>query len=326
MLSFAVNERSMVAEVRRRAVDLAGELGFDEGRRGEIAIVATEAASNLVKHAKDGEILIGRAAATAGVDLIAIDRGPGMANVGECMRDGYTTAGSKGIGLGAMARIPDSFDIHSQPGKGTVLATRFWLNGEPSLGLACGAVNLPYPGETECGDGWCLRDHADGGTLLVVDGLGHGPQAAIVAREACRLFDRIGESAPAAALERLHAGLRSTRGGAAAVTRIDFGAGKVTHAGIGNIAGSVVMPGETRRMVSHNGTVGHVLLRSRDFEYPLAPGAIVILHSDGLSTHWDLAQYGAAWRHHPSVLAGLLYRDHRRPKDDVTVIVAKRPM
>src|SRR5262249_6562538 len=124
----AIDDATMAGEARRAAIATAGRLGFDEAERGEGAIVASEAAANLYKHAKCGEIVIQglEHGAIGGVDILSLDRGPGMADVDRCRDDGFSTAGSNGTGLGAMARLSSIFDIHSFPGTGTAMLARFW--------------------------------------------------------------------------------------------------------------------------------------------------------------------------------------------------------
>jgi hypothetical protein len=96
-----------------------------------------------------------------------------------------------------------------------------------------------------------------------------------------------------------------------------------SFAGVGNIA-CRVESGQTRRqLVSHNGTLGHMMRRVQQFDFPLPVGALLIFHSDGLATHWNLADYSGLAGRHPSVIAGVLYRDHERGRDDVTVLVVR---
>jgi hypothetical protein len=291
----------------------------------------TEAATNLLKHAGGGELIVqglehGR---VGGVEILALDRGPGMTDVGRCLADGYSTAGSRGVGLGAMARLSAVFDIHSQPGVGTAVLARLWSapppEGREADGLESGVVTLPLAGEEVCGDAWAV-DEVDGQSLvLVVDGLGHGPQAAEAARAAVRAFAERDSSEPADILRRAHAALRSTRGAAMAVARIDGGRGKVRFAGVGNIAGVILSPAEDRHttMMSHNGTVGHTLRKVQEFAYPWATGSLLVMHSDGLTTRWQLDRYAGLAARDPGLIAGVLYRDCKRGRDDVTVLVAR---
>jgi anti-sigma regulatory factor (Ser/Thr protein kinase) len=335
-LQFSVAEMSAVAEARRVAAGLAEALKFGEGEAGKVSIVVTEAATNIVKHAAHGQLLIRpiERGGGGGLEVLALDQGPGMANVAECLRDGYSTAGSPGTGLGAIARLSAEFDIHSLPGKGTALVARLWARPLPrdaEAPVEVGAVSLPKPGEEQCGDAWAVTRQADSLRVTVADGLGHGPDAA-AARSALEVAYQRPSLAPAALIEAMHSALRATRGAALGVAELSLtgagatggGAGGVRFAGVGNIAGAVLAPGGDRHFVSHSGIVGHEMRRVQEFIYPWPPGAPLVLHSDGLATRWDLAAYPGLINRDPSLIAGVLYRDFARGRDDVTVVVVKQ--
>lgn len=324
-----VNDPSAAAEARRRATALAVAQGFDEADVGRVAIVVTEAATNLIKHAGGGEIL-GRAFGTGArvaLEILALDRGPGISSLDAAFRDGYSSAGTAGTGLGAIQRASSEFDVYSTRAGGTamlaVLHARSHRDTDQASALRVAGLSVPKPDEEVCGDAWTCRATRDGVAILVVDGLGHGPSAAEAAQEARRLFreDR-NVTLPAEMLERLHRGIRSTRGAAAAIALVDPQREVVTYAGVGNIAGSILGGERPRSLVSHNGILGHEVRRFQDFTYPWPAGSTLVLHSDGLSMHWSLDGYPGVIRRHPGLIAGLLYRDFRRGHDDVTVVVA----
>jgi anti-sigma regulatory factor (Ser/Thr protein kinase) len=324
-----IMEKSAVAEARREVTGLARAVGFSENDVGRVAIVVTEAASNLVKHTPQGQLLA-RAFDRGGVaviELLALDQGPGIANVGESLRDGYSTAGSPGTGLGAIKRLSDEFDIYSAPGKGAALVAQLWsrkpAGGIPLAPLEIGAVCLPKPGEVARGDAWAVEWRGGHCVILVVDGLGHGPDAAAAAMAAVNVLRTHPQLAPSALIEFAHGALRSTRGAALAVADIDL-VQEVRYAGIGNIAGMVRAPHGARHMVSHNGIVGHEVRKIQEFVYPWSQDSLLVMHSDGIATHWNLDQYPGLVGRHPSLIAGVLYRDFARGRDDVTVVVAKK--
>jgi anti-sigma regulatory factor (Ser/Thr protein kinase) len=326
--SLPVRDPSHSAEARRTVTRLVSDAGFDETDTGNVSIIVTELATNLLKHATGGEILlrpIGRGAAL-GVELIALDRGPGIANLTQCFRDGYSSAGSSGNGLGAIARLAGDFDIYSMPGKGTAVLARVWPRChtmENSHGIELGIISLPKPGEEVCGDGWQCELLADKSLCFVADGLGHGSNAAVAAHEAVDVLTEYRGKTPAEIVERAHAALRSTRGAALAVAQIDHPQKTVRFCGVGNIAGAIVAGGRTRQMVSLNGTAGLEVRKITEFSYPWSSESTLIMHSDGLMTRWDLELYPALAQRHPSLIAAMLYRDFNRNRDDVTVLVAK---
>jgi hypothetical protein len=296
-----------------------------------VALVATEVATNLVKHGRGGHVLIRVLAAPGrqGVRVMAIDRGPGIGDVPRSMRDGFSSAGSPGTGLGAIERQSDRFDLWSRPHRGTVVLAHLWPRDNASRGPAdedssVGGVSIPMSGEEVCGDAWSTFDENGHRTLLVSDGVGHGVQARDASARADELFQGAARRAPAEILEVIHAGMRSTRGAAVAVVRVDRNEADVTYCGVGNIAACIIGEDRTRNLVSHHGTVGHDLTRVQEFRYPFPPGATLILNTDGLSTQWGLEEYAGLLQRHPSVVAAVLYRDFNRGRDDATVVVVRR--
>jgi anti-sigma regulatory factor (Ser/Thr protein kinase) len=311
------------------ATQLAREDGLDEEQAANVALIATEAGTNLWKHAGAGELHLIRLAShgMAGLDILAIDRGPGMADLDRCLRDGFSTAGTAGTGLGAIQRLSGEFDAFTRPGQGTVIFSRLknGVNREKLSGaIQVGAVLKPMRHETVCGDAWYMEPAPQGPRVLVADGLGHGPGAAEASAEAVTAFRRANDSSPVRIVETIHAALRGTRGAAVAVASLDYERSVAEFAGLGNISASLVTPLRTQQMISHNGTAGHESRRVQMFTYPLEPEALLVMHSDGMRASWNLNKYPKLFGHHPAVIAGVLYRDATRDRDDVCVIVARK--
>lgn len=321
-----VAELSQVAQARRRVTEFASHAGASEPRLAQIAIVVTELATNLLKHAGGGEILAERFLDRdgSGIEVMALDRGPGMADIERCMRDGYSSAGSLGHGLGSVSRQANQMRIWSHPGHGTAVQARFTLHAtENAHRLECGAALSVYPGESVCGDAWAFADTPAGPTLLVADGTGHGVEAARAANTAVDVFRKHAGEPCEALVHRLHRALVATRGAALAVARLDTDARMVRFVGVGNIAGTLITGGDLRHMVSNNGIAGHLSPRVREFTYGYGGEPLVILHSDGLATRWDLGGYPGLATRHPSLVAGILLRDFRRGRDDASVVALR---
>jgi hypothetical protein len=158
----------------------------------------------------------------------------------------------------------------------------------------------------------------------VVDGLGHGPQAAEASAAALGVFTGRRHLPPAMLVEEIHLALRSTRGAAVGVAMIDRERFVLHFAGVGNISAIIVAPDRPRHSLpSHNGTVGLVIRNVQEFTYPIQEGAALVMHSDGLATHWNPEAYSGIWLRDPALAAGILYRDHTRGRDDCTVVVAR---
>ena len=329
LVAYDVAESSQAGAARRGAMTIAREVGLGEVEVGRVGIVVSEAATNMVKHAEGGRLLvqpIGNGEAS-GVEALALDRGPGLTRYHEMLRDGFSTSGTPGTGLGAMLRQSSQFEVWSAPGRGTALLSRVWTgpSRRPAARLAIGGVSVPMPGEEQCGDRWTFREHQGRATVLVVDGLGHGPLAHDAASAAIAAFrqSRADES-PAALMEILHAALRPTRGAAAAILGLDPLRGHAAYCGVGNIEGRILHPGGEHHLVSYFGTLGHQVRKFHTFDYEFPRDATVVLHSDGIGRHWDLADYPGLLERHPALAAGVLYRDHQRGRDDATVVVVRR--
>jgi anti-sigma regulatory factor (Ser/Thr protein kinase) len=325
-VAVAVTEPNQAGEARRAAVRVAEAIGFDERARGEVAIVATELATNLARYARHGRVLVqafesGRART---LELLAIDGGPGMADVQACLRDGYSTGGTPGTGLGAVQRLSTVFDIHTAPGAGTVILARIArpAGTDPSR-FEWGAVSLPAPHEIVCGDAWRVTERDGECAVLVADGLGHGVLAAEAAVRARETFDAGPFEDAATMIDRAHRALGGTRGAALAVARIGAG---VRYAGVGNISGALVGGERSKGLPSQNGTVGVQMRRVQAFDYDWPAGGRLIMHSDGISNRWSLDAYPGLLFRHPAVVAGVLARDHGRGRDDVTIVVVARRM
>lgn len=323
-----VADQSQVSSARRAAVEQAKARRCGETEVGRVALIATELATNLLKHAQRGEIAIDAYADSSGggVEMIALDKGAGIADVARALQDGTSTAGSPGTGLGAIRRQADQFQLFSRPGLGTAVMARVQDGSPPAAHdkIQIGAIEVPYPGEPVSGDTWAFNATAQGPALFMADGSGHGELARRAARTAFEVFKKRPADDTVTVLQDMHRALAPTRGAALAVARRDTANGVVRFAGIGNISGAVVSPaGEARRMVSHNGTAGHVAARISEFSYPCPDGSLIVLHTDGLSAKWDLPAYPGLAASHPSLVAGVLFRDFRRRNDDATVVAMR---
>lgn len=324
---YEIGDPSDVAVVRRAGSALAKQLGFTEVRVGQLSLMITEAATNIVKHAQRGDIFIRSIESNErlGIEVIAIDTGPGISNLDKQMEDGHSTVGTYGVGLGSIKRIAQEFDIYSLPNRGAALLMIMWENNAPEKKepWQVGAVCIPVAGEEMCGDGWDVEYDGNKFTLMVADGLGHGPDAAKASLAATALLHAGSKLPPSALLQSAHHALHSTRGAAVAIAQIDEELGELRFAGIGNIAVTVFERDQRRHLLSHNGIVGSNLRRVQEFVQPWQASAMIIAHTDGINTRWDFDQYPGLAFAHPSLIAAVLFRDFSRGRDDATVVVAR---
>jgi anti-sigma regulatory factor (Ser/Thr protein kinase) len=330
--TLTLTDQSGVAEARRASIQIAQSLGFSDKYQADAALVVTEAATNILKYAGRGEISLrpyreGAMDGQQGLEVLALDKGPGIANLDLAQRDGYSTGGSLGAGLGTMVRLSTLFDIYSTEGGGTALLARIaGAKGAASQppGYEFGARSTPKAGQEVCGDAWSVhRVHGKLGVALL-DGLGHGPLASEASARAVGIFQNFnGDDTPSDVLRRAHEGLKSTRGAVMAVALFDPSTASVAFAGVGNIVGIVVSGEVTQHLLSTDGTVGYNMRLVRESTLDWKPGSVLIATTDGLSTRWNLNRHPGLTQRHPSLIASVLHRDFARDTDDATVVVVK---
>jgi hypothetical protein len=223
------------------------------------------------------------------------------------MSDGYSTAGTMGGGMGAMKRMATTLEIFTGR-TGTVILLELGKH-TPKEMLQIAGLAVPHPGERLCGDSWYCHHTPDRTLAIIADGLGHGWGASEAAQEAIATFR-----------QRV---LRKTRGAVAAVAEIRPKEQVLIYAGVGNISGVLLAGGSSRSLVSHNGTLGMSAPKIQEFRSEWPPDAMLVLHSDGLQSRWDLSSYAGLASRHPAVIGGALLRDFRRQRDDTSIVVVK---
>jgi anti-sigma regulatory factor (Ser/Thr protein kinase) len=325
-----VVEQSQVGQVRRLVAEIGHAQDFSVDDLGRAALVATEVSTNLVKYGKRGSVTVGPFfdEGAVGIQLIAVDRGPGFADFDAAALDGHSSGGSLGLGLGVIKRSSDLFEAYTAADQGSAFLTRVARGRVAPRAstdrLAIGSRRSPKRGESECGDAWAHASCGRWDRICVVDGLGHGPLAALASATAIDVFLAAVESdTPEEILRKCHVAMNATRGAVMAVAAIDVEAGRIVFSGVGNISGMVHSATDSGQLMSMEGIVGHDLRCLRSVERPWLTGAALVLGSDGLSGPWHLARYPGLERCHALLIASVLFRDFARDTDDATVVVAK---
>jgi anti-sigma regulatory factor (Ser/Thr protein kinase) len=339
---FAVSHISDISAARRYGQQLADALHFDEVRSGRLAILITEVATNILKHAGEGALYIlhsqaaqivqgelGTQELVPAVDVLAMDHGPGMLNMSMSFRDGVSTSGTSGNGLGALRRLSDEFDAYSMHAKGSVFFMRVWQRDLPAVvshqaSLQFGGLCLPLTGEDVCGDAWAFNASEAQSVWMMSDGLGHGVLAAAASELAVKLVQERPDLGVTALIKTADEVLHSTRGAAMAACTVDLSRELLQFAGIGNVSACVTDGRESKLLLSHSGIVGNKVRKIQQFEHAFASGSMCIMHSDGINTQWDLEDYPGLFSCHPLVIAGVLLRDFQRGRDDASVLVVRR--
>lgn len=342
--SLEIKDEAHVGTARRAVQRFADDLGFDENGLSEIGIVVQEIGTNAARYADDGGWLhysptLGE---TAGLELFYWDTGPGIYDLDRAARDGVSTSGSLGTGLGAIRRLTDEFDAYSlqrteqrlaakprRTSHGTALLARKWLSAKEKENdggdetRRIGVWSRPHPGEEANGDAYFLRTRKSLTLAAVIDGLGHGLGAKEAADAALDTLDDWMGEPPDEVLLAVHGALRATRGAVMSAAVIDRAQGRFACAGVGNIMVRVFGAEEHYSPVPTNGTLGARLGQLRVWTHPWAEGTTLIMASDGVSASWDMDSYPGVLRHSPQLIAGILMRDYGRDTDDATILVAR---
>ena len=325
-----IDDHSRIAEARRAAATLGHTMGLTPDLVAQASLVISELCTNILKYAGRGELLLGTLCANGtayGLDIAALDRGPGIANLEAAVKDGFSTGGSLGIGLGTMRRAAAVFDVYSAPDGGTAVLVRMVekkVAAPADDAFTLGSRMTPIRNEIVSGDSWsCLR-FEQSMAVAVVDGLGHGPKAAEAARAAVDAFQRsVRHAGPAQAIQMAHQALLSTRGAVMAVASIDAQSQSLRFAGLGNISAVVYTHGVAARLGSNDGTVGYGVRKARECSADWSSHSTLILNTDGLSSRWNLAKHPGLLACHPVLIAAVLHRDFARNTDDATVVVVR---
>ena len=318
-VKFIIEETSQIGEIRRHLANWSYEVGASEVLAEQINIVINELATNIIKHARRGEIICTFSEDT--LNVLAVDKGPGLDP--RAFEDGFSTHGTAGNGLGAIKRQSSFCDFYTAPGKGLVIMASFHVKAPVKSKYMIRGFSLPVNGETVSGDDWTCKSDGHELKFMVADGLGHGLLAHKASSEAVDEFNISKNDSTVSDIERIHGRLRSTRGAAVAVGYLDKEKGILEYAGLGNIAGAIISGQSSKGLISFNGTAGISLRKTQNLAYPLPKDFVLVLHSDGLQTNWDLSPYQGILIRHPLIIAGVLYRDFNRGTDDVTVVVVK---
>jgi hypothetical protein len=309
----AIQNDTDVGRAQRLAARAADHQGFAPADVERVTQTATELATHLTTHGRSGQILIRFAewGDRRGVELISTDSG---------------ALGAVTAPLCPAVLTHDLFKVYTVPPKGTVMLARLW--GTPPTSpddrrYAFGSMAEPFPGEIVSGDAWAVEQHGRRVVALVSDGLGHGEEAAAASTAAVSAFRQHHREPVEVIATSLHRALRSSRGAAIALVEVDTDAGQVRFCGMGNIAARMLIAGRAHELLSTYGIAGYQRQRYQTFTQAWPDDAMLVMHSDGLSSKWDVAAYPDLHLQHPQLVAATLMRDATRARDDALVVAIR---
>jgi anti-sigma regulatory factor (Ser/Thr protein kinase)/serine/threonine protein phosphatase PrpC len=327
-VAVSVEQEQDLGAVGKLAVAAADAQGFDLTDMQRARQVASEMAANVRRSAREGRISVRlvECGEFKGVELVATDHGTGVAVPGSRSASTDATVHAPVGDLGVIARGSDLFDLYAAPGRGTVMMSRLWgARAVPATGdrFLVGSMLEPIAGEEVSGDGWAVEQSGNRVVALVADGLGHGVVAAAASEAAVTAFRRRYRESVEDIVGYIHRALRGTRGAAIAVAEIDSEVGRLRLCGIGNITARLLVGGAEKNLISHFGIAGYQTPRIRAYQETWEDEALLVMHSDGLSSSWDLSRYPGLLGHQPQLVAATVMRDAVRANDDALVLVLR---
>jgi serine phosphatase RsbU (regulator of sigma subunit) len=192
--------------------------------------------------------------------------------------------------------------------------------------ILIGVAERPHPAETVNGDAYAVHWTGTGAgqvcRLAVIDGLGHGPEAAAASACAIRVLDAAPGLDPVEAIQRCHAAMQGTRGAAMSIAQLDPARGTLVYAGVGNVEAHLWQGGRHERLIAYRGIVGSAIRTIRPFTLPLGEGWLLLMHSDGISARADVEALGLPRPFAPAEVAQAVLAGYARAHDDALALVA----
>jgi anti-sigma regulatory factor (Ser/Thr protein kinase) len=327
-LCFTVADRSYFALLKKEIHLVAVRAGFSDTKVGEVDIIVAEMVSNLVKHGGGGRLLVKliEEQHVEGIEFISIDDGDGIADVNRMMTDGASTTNTLGHGLGAIKRLSHLFQVYSLKDWGTVMLSRLFKEDLPYQKKAneIRSVVVPKPGEEKCGDAFHCRIGSHAIRIFLGDGLGHGVEAAAAVNAAIQIFKTRRDESAVDIIKEMHRGVRKTRGLVGTVALYLKEEKRWRICGVGNICTRLINGIEMKNSMAYNGIIGHNIPNSiKDQEVDAENAQVILLCSDGIRTKWDLTKYPGILKHDLSILAAVIFKDHARHTDDMSVVAVR---
>ena len=323
----------------REAKSMALEIGFNNNISDEISLVVKELATNLCKHAASGKLIIKSVSEDNknGIQIESLDKGKGIVDIERAITDGFSTSGSLGYGLGTVNRLMDDFNIDTQchGETGTHIVCKRWLRENLKKSHLCslefGAATRPHPQMKVNGDSFVIKHWESGSLVAAIDGLGHGTYAHRASESARKYVDSHYDLPLGDIFRGTSRALKATRGAVMALARFDYISGnnnkktniKLTFGSIGNIEVRVVGSSERMSFIMRRGIIGGMAPNPVISEHEWNPENILILHSDGLRTHWKWDDFSKYADQSATVIAQNMLRTLMKDNDDAVIIVVK---
>ena len=323
-----IYDEASVSSARQRVREAGDRLNLTKNVIEKVALMASELTHNQLSHARQGYFAVRPVAREGvnGLEVIAVDIGPGIEKPSIAFKDQMSTTGSLGAGLGAVSRIADEIDIDNRISEGIcVVARKFEAQASP---LCCefAIMGKPYPGEAISGDDGVLIRSKSGFLAAVSDGLGHGPEARQASNCAIDVLTQTNEIALDRLVPALNDSLANTRGCAMTIIRFDESSRTLECVGVGDVHSHLYRLRDAHFFASTPLILGEAKLtppKIRIEKTTADPGAVLVMFTDGLKSRTSLKGELDTLRQPPISIAEHLLEKYSRPDDDALVLVGR---
>lgn len=313
-----------IGRARRAVVNFSQELGMSARNLSDIAIIATELATNLVRHANRGGVIHYSGSPDQGLTLETSDDGPGITNVENSMKDGVSSKGSLGGGLGAVQRLADHFSLETGE-QGTKIVVGKYLDSQMKQSLSVGVYSRPYPGFIRNGDGFFIHQKPTRNVIGLFDGVGHGELAYQAANILLHSLKDHYKLSLEQMVQHSHQRLRGSRGTVlflAVITKSEL-----KYIGIGNIEAFLGMDGvQPKRLMSYRGVLGANFPEMKVMTLPWKPGSWLLTYTDGIVERWKSLEPFFIQGGDPGMVCRQIVQNYGRNNDDASVLIAREAL
>lgn len=329
--SIPTKDESSLVVLRSKLFAAANRLHASDLKRENMQLVASELATNNIKHAGGrGMIQIWQQPGPV-LDIFSLDYGPGIADLVQAEQDGYSTANTFGKGLGAIRRLSDEVHVYTQirnseqvtKWNGAAFLARFQLAQDPAktLGDNVGLFSRSLSDTRHNGDRIYMLKRGDRLRWLHLDGLGHGAEAQLATANLAMHVAHC-DGLPSM-LEGVNRQLVSTRGAVAVACEIDLARRNLRLLGVGDMHAHLFDGDEMRHISFSPGILGREHRTAEPIHAGLARHALMITASDGIRRNWDAGNFTGLFNQHPQLIAYTLGNIMGRVSDDQSVCVSR---
>ncbi len=327
-----INDEYALYTVRSRVMERANRIGMPKQCVNELEIIVRELVSNVLKHSrKRGHVIISHSTEGKNPDLVidVVDQGPGFEDFEKALEDGYSSSGSLGAGLPTVLRFAEHVElVRSGPNGSHIRVHKSMISKRKSENFWEFTLFIkPHMKETIAGDYGTFIHDRESITVVLADGLGHGPEAAVASQTAVEIAFTHSKLSLVEMIQIMHKKLMKLRGAAISLARINPNEKQIEWLGIGNVAGGLVTKSHDKErrtllFTNYSGTVGVQLRAFQLIQYKYQTGDWLVLVSDGFRKGWvdniskmanmDIRNVGHK-----------MIRKYTRPGDDASILIGR---